>query len=131
MARLVFDTKYDTGDTVYQIFGWIGGARIVERKITGIVGIVNGDTPKYSLEPQHQRHTASWLNEAPEPQLYATREEAAASAAEKYENFKRRERERAEADLAELEARKAEAISEATAEIDEEITAAKNRLEQL
>lgn len=120
--RFVYKSKYNPGDTVYQILRYVNETHIKERQVVGVVGLVQqkgGAVVKYELTPIFPH--SQFFKECAETALYATREEAQAVADVKAADYIKRTRERYETELCQLEIIKRERIAGAIAEIEEEI----------
>jgi hypothetical protein len=116
--KLSFESKYEPGDTVYHLVGWITDIRIVERQIEAVTGVSENGI-RYKLKPFGK--TSLFGYPILERSLYATREEAFEVGKLKFEKSKRKNIESLEEDIrkAKLEAR--ERIAGFAQDVEEEL----------
>lgn len=126
--RFIYDSKYDVGDTVYMLMGWVTSVRVVERKIESVVGASENGV-RYLLVG----HERSVLFKAPvlEKALYSTKEQAVAVGEEKLRLYKQKRKEELERQIKTAEFDLEEKIGEMREQLAEDVKYLKKLIKEL
>lgn len=116
--KLSFESKYEPGDTVYHLVGWITDVRVVERQIEEITGVSEGGI-RYKLKSFGR--TSLFNSPILEHSLYASREEALEAGKVRFEESKKKRIESLKEDIRKAEVEAREKIQEFTNEVEEEL----------
>lgn len=126
--KFSLESKYDPGDKVYVLLGWVYGIRVKQREVESITGITEQGI-KYNLKPIGD----SRLFNSPrlEKHLFLTEQEAIKAGEEKNAEYKVKKKEKLKTDIQELKNEAQERIDNINERLKEDIEFIQREIERI